>query len=110
MVKGTLYKNKGYLVIDEKERQHRLNMLQLVRERSGTRQARQRIENAVQETVRRVKISRARVDGWMEIELGEFFVSEEDGEVEMGLVEVKGRNLKKGMIIEGIEIRPKLPC
>ncbi|KAL7591113.1 hypothetical protein Lser_V15G33982 [Lactuca serriola] len=48
-----------------------------------------------------------REDGWMEIELGEFFVGEEGEEVIMKLMEVKGYQLKGGLIIEGIEVRPK---
>ncbi|KAJ8558462.1 hypothetical protein K7X08_005228 [Anisodus acutangulus] len=49
-----------------------------------------------------------RSDGWMEIELGEFFVKRgQEAEVEMSLTEVKGGNWKSGLIIEGIDIRPK---
>jgi hypothetical protein len=43
----------------------------------------------------------------LEIELGEFFSGENDEEVKMSLMEVKGHHLKGGLIIEGIEIRPK---
>ncbi|KAG8363803.1 hypothetical protein BUALT_Bualt19G0060300 [Buddleja alternifolia] len=51
-----------------------------------------------------------RDDGWMEVELGEYFVKdggEEEGDLEMSLLEVKGGNWKSGLIIQGIEIRPK---
>ncbi|KAD5317922.1 hypothetical protein E3N88_17868 [Mikania micrantha] len=48
-----------------------------------------------------------RGDGWMEIELGEFFVGEKNEGVKMSLMEVKGHQLKGGLIIEGIEVRPK---
>ena len=48
-----------------------------------------------------------RKDGWMEIELGEFFSGENDEEVKMSLMEVKGCHLKGGLVIEGIELRPK---
>lgn len=48
-----------------------------------------------------------REDGWMEIELGEFFVGEKSEGVKMNLMEVKGHQLKGGLIIEGIEVRPK---
>ncbi|KAF5781932.1 putative phloem protein [Helianthus annuus] len=48
-----------------------------------------------------------RGDGWMEVELGEFFVGEKSEMVKMNLMEVKGHQLKGGLIIEGIEIRPK---
>ncbi|XP_074581499.1 F-box protein PP2-B11-like [Curcuma longa] len=57
-------------------------------------------------------VPRRRDDGWMEIELGEFYNhgeedGEEDGEVHIRLLEVKGGHWKNGLIIEGIEIRPK---
>ncbi|KAA8538880.1 hypothetical protein F0562_025572 [Nyssa sinensis] len=51
-----------------------------------------------------------RGDGWMEIELGEYFNKGgdgEDGELEMSLMEVKGGGWKSGLVVEGIEIRPK---
>lgn len=49
-----------------------------------------------------------RSDGWMEIELGEFFVKKgQEAELEMSLKEVKGGDRKCGLIIEGIHIRPK---
>lgn len=47
-----------------------------------------------------------REDGWLEIELGEFFSGEEDEEVSMSLMEL-GHQLKGGLILEGIEVRPK---
>ncbi|CAH8357876.1 unnamed protein product [Eruca vesicaria subsp. sativa] len=51
---------------------------------------------------------RVRDDGWMEIELGEFERGEEeDKEVVMSLTEVKGYQLKGGIVIDGIEVRPK---
>ncbi|KAK7269088.1 hypothetical protein RIF29_21804 [Crotalaria pallida] len=47
-------------------------------------------------------------DGWLEIELGEFFnQGEEDKEVEIGVYEIKGGNWKGGLVVQGIEIRPK---
>ncbi|KAL6560547.1 hypothetical protein OROGR_004106 [Orobanche gracilis] len=50
-----------------------------------------------------------RADGWMEVELGEYFVEEGgDGcDLELCLMEVKGGNWKSGLIIQGVEIRPK---
>ncbi|PSS26509.1 F-box protein like [Actinidia chinensis var. chinensis] len=48
-----------------------------------------------------------RDDGWMEIELGEFFCGESNEEVKMSLKEVKSVHLKGGLIVEGIELRPK---
>ncbi|XP_051144103.1 putative F-box protein PP2-B12 [Andrographis paniculata] len=47
-------------------------------------------------------------DGWMEVELGEFLVhGSENGDLKLSLMEVKGANWKSGIIVEGIEIRPK---
>ncbi|PIA36261.1 hypothetical protein AQUCO_03400279v1 [Aquilegia coerulea] len=49
-----------------------------------------------------------RGDGWMEIELGGFFNEKgEDGEVEMTLEEIKGNHWKSGLIVQGIEVRPR---
>ncbi|KAK2994720.1 hypothetical protein RJ640_002526 [Escallonia rubra] len=49
-----------------------------------------------------------RGDDWLEIELGEYVCKGgEDGELEMSVMEVKGGNWKSGLIVEGIEIRPK---
>lgn len=48
-----------------------------------------------------------RKDGWMEIELGSFFNGGNDKEVNISLKEVKGQHLKGGLIVEGIELRPK---
>ncbi|KAL8205901.1 hypothetical protein R6Q57_009452 [Mikania cordata] len=48
-----------------------------------------------------------RGDGWLEVELGEFYVGEKSERVTMNLMEVKGHQLKGGLIIEGIEVRPK---
>ncbi|KAM7469912.1 hypothetical protein LguiA_008095 [Lonicera macranthoides] len=52
------------------------------------------------------RVPEERGDGWMEIELGEFFSNVRDEEVKMRLMEVKGLQLKGGLIIEGIEVRP----
>ncbi|KAK2988691.1 hypothetical protein RJ640_012727, partial [Escallonia rubra] len=49
-----------------------------------------------------------RGDDWLEIELGEYVCKGgEDGELNMSVMEVKGGNWKRGLIVEGIEIRPK---
>jgi hypothetical protein len=54
------------------------------------------------------RVPSERGDGWMEIELGEFFNGEaSDQEVKMSLMEIKGYQLKGGLVIEGIEVRPK---
>lgn len=50
----------------------------------------------------------ARDNGWMEVAIGEFYnEEEEDGEVVISFVEIKGQHWKKGLIVQGIEIRPK---
>nr|GEU68867.1 hypothetical protein [Tanacetum cinerariifolium] len=49
-----------------------------------------------------------RPDGWLEIELGKFYNEKgRDGELEMRVMEVEGGNWKGGLIVQGIEIRPK---
>ncbi|XAR49165.1 hypothetical protein NMG60_11032259 [Bertholletia excelsa] len=48
-----------------------------------------------------------RDDGWMEVEIGKLFTGEDEGEVKMRLVEIKGNHLKGGLVVEGIEIRPE---
>lgn len=66
----------------------------------------QRPEAAMQEE--EVEYPKQRGDGWMEVELGECFVEEgQDGEMEVSVMEVKGGHWKSGVIIQGIEIRPK---
>nr|AAO11661.1 hypothetical protein [Arabidopsis thaliana] len=50
-----------------------------------------------------------REDGWMEIEIGEFFnegAFRNNDEIEMSVSETTQRNSKRGLIIRGIEIRP----
>ncbi|XWS57315.1 hypothetical protein CRYUN_Cryun09bG0163200 [Craigia yunnanensis] len=50
---------------------------------------------------------KVREDGWLEIELGEFFNEGcIDGELEMTVLEVKAGHWKRGLVIQGIEIRP----
>ncbi|XP_042401975.1 putative F-box protein PP2-B12 [Zingiber officinale] len=50
----------------------------------------------------------ARDNGWMEVALGEFYNEKgEDGEVVISFTEIKGGHWKKGLIVQGIEIRPK---
>ncbi|KAA8536794.1 hypothetical protein F0562_029272 [Nyssa sinensis] len=49
-----------------------------------------------------------RDDGWLEVDLGEFYNDGSDTEVRMSLREVKGEHLKGGLVVEGIELRPKL--
>ncbi|KAL5542554.1 hypothetical protein UlMin_010264 [Ulmus minor] len=54
-------------------------------------------------------MSRERGDGWLENKMGEFFNDNgEDGAVLCNLKEVNNFNPKSGLIVEGIEIRPKV--
>ncbi|KAI3448540.1 hypothetical protein Pfo_005205 [Paulownia fortunei] len=49
-----------------------------------------------------------RKDRWLDIELGEFYNSGSDqDEVKMWFREIKGVHLKGGLLVEGIELRPK---
>ncbi|KAL5567375.1 hypothetical protein UlMin_030539 [Ulmus minor] len=49
-----------------------------------------------------------RADGWLEVELGEFYCNAgEEGELEMSMKEISRVNWKSGLIVQGIEIRPK---
>lgn len=50
-----------------------------------------------------------REDGWLEIELGECYVGfdEEEEELEMSVFETREGGWKGGIIVQGIEIRPK---
>ncbi|XP_057961062.1 putative F-box protein PP2-B12 [Malania oleifera] len=48
-----------------------------------------------------------RADGWCEVELGEFFNNDGGEEMEMSVKEVKSGRWKSGLVIQGIEIRPK---
>ncbi|KAJ4955863.1 hypothetical protein NE237_012646 [Protea cynaroides] len=82
----------------------------------GNRGPTERIEEIVRTRVlklsswqqREKQFPRERKDGWLEIEMGDFFNgSEEDEEVEMSLMEVRGDHWKSGLIIQGIELRPK---
>ncbi|KAJ8753026.1 hypothetical protein K2173_008813 [Erythroxylum novogranatense] len=51
---------------------------------------------------------RERKDGWFEIELGEFYNNEgEEGEIVMSVFETDDFNWKCGLIVQGIEIRPR---
>ncbi|CAN6279643.1 unnamed protein product [Urochloa humidicola] len=54
-----------------------------------------------------VLLPRERADGWLELEMGEFQNDEgEDGEVSIRLEETSA-TVKSGLIVQGIEIRPK---
>ncbi|KAK7356767.1 hypothetical protein VNO80_16043 [Phaseolus coccineus] len=49
----------------------------------------------------------ARSDGWLEIEMGEFFNIGIEDEVQMSVMAVKDGRWKSGLLVEGIEVRPK---
>nr|XP_009757439.1 PREDICTED: F-box protein PP2-B10-like isoform X2 [Nicotiana sylvestris] len=54
------------------------------------------------------KRSKRRVDGWMEIEMGNFFNDAgEDGDVEARLMEIRRLFAKGGLIVQGMEFRPE---
>ncbi|XP_020253763.1 F-box protein PP2-B11-like [Asparagus officinalis] len=69
----------------------------------GTQEQASAAHNNVSDELR---VPYERNDGWMEIEMGEFFNEDgDDGEVSMRLREVKVLGSKHGLIIEGIEVR-----
>ncbi|XP_047956290.1 F-box protein VBF-like [Salvia hispanica] len=48
-----------------------------------------------------------RQDGWLEIHIGDFFIGAADtGNITMAVTEIKGHQLKGGLIVEGIHVRP----
>ena len=50
-----------------------------------------------------------RDDGWMEIDLGDFYNDEGDkGEVSIHLSQCEALHFKHGLLIEGLEFRPKI--
>ncbi|CAH8387649.1 unnamed protein product [Eruca vesicaria subsp. sativa] len=64
------------------------------------------------ETSESVEEPKQRGDGWNEVKLGSFYISDggcDDGdEIEFSIVEIKKRNYKSGLILQGIEIRPMI--
>ncbi|RCV33163.1 hypothetical protein SETIT_7G060500v2 [Setaria italica] len=75
---------------------------------SGDEQGRGRADEEVSITTVSVSYPRERDDGWMEVELGEFYNRQEDtGILAISLIEHVQLHWKKGLICEGIEIRPK---
>ena len=56
-----------------------------------------------------ISCPKQRKDGWLEIELGEFFnEGGQDDELQIRLMEVEDGRWKSGLIVEGIEIRPTM--
>ncbi|XP_017609432.2 F-box protein PP2-B10-like [Gossypium arboreum] len=58
-----------------------------------------------------VQFPKARVDGWLEVEMGEFFNEGcvDDGELEMSALQIDCEEKKGGLILQGIEIRAITP-
>lgn len=51
---------------------------------------------------------RERGDGWLELEMGEFFNGEDqDGVLKMRLRETENLHWKSGMVVQGIELKPE---
>lgn len=99
---GEICKNTTYLCcLDEKKQQ-------MKRLFYGNREKRMAMTVEAVGADGKRREPKGRDDGWMEIELGEFETREgEDDEVSMSLTEVKGYQLKGGIVIDGIEVRPK---
>uniref|UniRef100_A0A803LPA0 F-box domain-containing protein n=1 Tax=Chenopodium quinoa TaxID=63459 RepID=A0A803LPA0_CHEQI len=55
-----------------------------------------------------VKLSKKRIDGWVEVEIGEFYTREEDEQVTFSLMEIENGFAKGSLVVQGIEIRPKI--
>ncbi|CDY09376.1 BnaA02g26340D [Brassica napus] len=51
--------------------------------------------------------SEKREDGWIEAEIGDFFNEEGCDEIEVSIVDITSGNWKCGVIIQGIEFRPR---
>ncbi|KAF5206359.1 F-box protein pp2-b15 [Thalictrum thalictroides] len=97
-VRNKVSKSRAYLRRNDSKKQwleqlYYSNRVQMLRSRVSS----EGIEGIAQE----------RKDGWMEIELGEFYNDVGNCEIKMSLMEVKGDQLKGGLVIEGIELRPK---
>nr|WOH22281.1 S-locus inhibitor protein [Solanum andreanum]WOH22319.1 S-locus inhibitor protein [Solanum brevicaule]WOH22386.1 S-locus inhibitor protein [Solanum hjertingii]WOH22398.1 S-locus inhibitor protein [Solanum hougasii]WOH22421.1 S-locus inhibitor protein [Solanum iopetalum]WOH22475.1 S-locus inhibitor protein [Solanum schenckii]WOH22482.1 S-locus inhibitor protein [Solanum stoloniferum]WOH22500.1 S-locus inhibitor protein [Solanum verrucosum] len=81
--------------VSDKEAEERASVVSLVGKRVRRRK-------------RNVKRPRKRVDGWMEIELGNFINDTgDDGDVEARLMEITRLHGKGGLIVQGIEFRPE---
>ncbi|KAL8527917.1 hypothetical protein ACS0TY_005651 [Phlomoides rotata] len=52
------------------------------------------------------RVIHKRGDGWLEVKLGEFCNYGCEKEVKMEFREIKGQQLKGGLVVEGIELRP----
>ncbi|KAL5997042.1 hypothetical protein ACLOJK_007970 [Asimina triloba] len=112
-VEGNVCKNDAFLLPTENERrmyEKRVEMLKEQRKYTLLHADMLKMYRMFKsrEVIGGRQIPVARNDGWMEIEMGEFFVGKRGrGVVEMSLMEIKGGHSKGGLIIQGIEIRPK---
>ncbi|KDO81770.1 hypothetical protein CISIN_1g042543mg, partial [Citrus sinensis] len=103
MENQTISANTAYLSFKDKKKHHLESLFygnrkQMVKSRLNT-------EGGGDE-----RFARESDDGWMGIELGDFFSGDEEDdhrEVKTSLREVKGYQLKGGLVSEGIEVRPK---
>ncbi|PHT62480.1 hypothetical protein T459_33697 [Capsicum annuum] len=97
------HESKGIVYLRRNYANNRKQELEMVLMRHRVETLRSRVDTGGQE-----RSLCEREDGWLEVELGEFYC---DGvnhkEVTMCLKEVKGEHLKGGLIIEGVELRPK---
>ncbi|XP_038880266.1 putative F-box protein PP2-B12 isoform X2 [Benincasa hispida] len=77
-----------------------------------THQRRRRVtragSNLPMNNMSRLEEPRERHDGWFETELGEFHNDGGDDEVEIILKEVRCNDSKNSLVVQGIEIRPKI--
>uniref|UniRef100_A0A1D1Z7R8 F-box protein At2g02240 n=1 Tax=Anthurium amnicola TaxID=1678845 RepID=A0A1D1Z7R8_9ARAE len=109
---GTLY--AAYLVFRLKEGWHGLDGLQEGSVALGSYASRRWVcldpSKDTLEECGPAGVPHPRGDGWMELQLGEFMVAaeEDDGKtVIFRLREVERRSWKSGLVIEGVELRPK---
>ncbi|KAK6932108.1 Phloem protein 2-like [Dillenia turbinata] len=61
----------------------------------------------IEDITQKIEYPNQRSDGWFEVELGEIFNEGDDGDLEMSFLETKGGSYKDGLIVQGIEVRPK---
>ncbi|KAK6917114.1 Phloem protein 2-like [Dillenia turbinata] len=61
----------------------------------------------IEDINQKIEYPNKRSDGWFEVELGEIFIKRDDGNLEMSVLETKKQHRKTGLIVQGIEVRPK---
>ncbi|MED6149079.1 hypothetical protein PIB30_059078 [Stylosanthes scabra] len=65
------------------------------------------VERRLDDSFRALDRPKERSDGWLEIEMGDFFNLGLEDEVEMSVSEIKSNWWKHGFVLQGIEFRPK---